>query len=1148
MNVVVVQHALNSGEVSARAEGRQDQNKYLASCRVLENWLPLTVGGLTRRPGFRKVQKARYSGLTNDTVVLIPFLFSTEQAYVCEFGDQYVRFFKEVNGVISQAGSDVATPYTIPDLRFVKLGAFQSADVMYIMTANHPTMKLARIASDVFTLTEVSFNPPATQEDQPTSDVTGGGVGAMTLSATTGLAQTATVVPAYFLAGDVGRIIVSGPGRAVITGLVSHQQINIDIVDDFVSTTLASWHLEGFGNATMDPSAANANQGITVAANMDTFRVEDEGKYIVIYGGLVRITHFTDPTIVQGIIVVPFRDVPNDPNTGQPYVDPPASAVWSLEINSWSPELGYPSCGCFFQSRMWACSGQTINGSATGDFENFGKGSDADDAIQATLDDDQVNPIRWIKGLGTRGGILQLATAGSAYACTSSAEGKALAPNDFSALPVSSRGSEFISPLRIGSQLIFVQYGGKKFRELVFDFVTDKYKSPNLLILAEHLTEHNKILEVVYQQEFDSIIWLIRDDGTLMALTYQEDENVIGWSRHPTDGTFQSITVIPRPANGKDWLWAAVKRTVGTVTQTFIEAMEEDAIDVGTREWLRLQTDCASVLVPGAGGVLTGLSDLEGKTVRVIGDGILYQDQVVTGGQVTITPLPVTLPSSVEVGLDYQSIAITNEPVVPQPNGPMHCRRWKNLGIRVRHAGPGLTLNIDESADVGLAMRLIEMAMDQQVPLQEGKLCAEQLDYSPWARVRVKQTLPFPAEILNIVGELEVSDEWCCDSVDETVHMGLPPPPPPPPPTCPDAAPGAQTLAQACCYNNTLWVTPAGTASSLSHMPDDFTFWSTSSLQSGTGSSPYPISSPKDWYLWTPASPTGTDCTLTDITSSAVPPTPPHTITSFVTQGGNAGRSGKSDENSYVMSSIAGDLGNIGAYFGQLSGFTPLIDSYNCTHSGSGPWTKFGGFYYSNIWCIGSNQGYMKIWSVPGGIEQTTVATLWIGGVADGGSPLPGVNQIGQIFAMQATATALWVLKKAPTDANVKLCKLDKSALTLTTQYSITDSFWTDIGPRCFNFDVFNDDLIFLIARDNSGPNAGTVFSIGWFKPSTNAFFRIGTFTTACSIPGAATTSSSGTSAFFYKKNYFFVGGDTGNVLKLGPLVCPSNPALAWEN
>ncbi len=60
---------------------------------------------------------------------------------------------------------------------------------------------------------------------------------------------------------------------------------------------------------------------------------------------------------------------------------------------------------------------------------------------------------------------------------------------------------------------------GWKIQELVFDFDTDSYKAPDLTILSEHVTE-NGIVEMAYQKEPDSILWCVRDDGVLAAMTY----------------------------------------------------------------------------------------------------------------------------------------------------------------------------------------------------------------------------------------------------------------------------------------------------------------------------------------------------------------------------------------------------------------------------------------------------------------------------------------------------------------------------------------------------------------------------------------------------------------------------------------------------
>jgi len=772
-NVSRINFALNVGEVSPRSEARQDKTeKYSSACRILRNWLPVTMGGVKRREGFAYSAKAKYSGLENADVRLIDFRFSSTQAYMLEFGDFYVRFFKDgvplMDPVNPAIPHELVTPFGIADLDLIKIGSFQSADVMYICTGIYPVQKLARIAvsPDEFTLSAVSFNPPATHADTPLGTEIGSGT--LTLSAVTGDGINITAANACWLDGDVGRTLVSGAGRAVITTFTSANILVADVVSDFVSTTILEdeWHFEGFGAIAVDPTNRLAGQGVGLDAGNNIFRATDVDKYMTIYGGLIKLTAYINGAKMNGIILNTLIDVPNDPASGLPYGDPPSTTVWGIEHESWTDILGYPVCGCFFQSRMWLCKGMTINGSVTGDFENFSKGANADDAIQRTIDDDQVNPIRWIKAVRS----LQVGTGGSAYEVTASTPGKALSPSDFNVLPISSRGSANIPPTRIGGQLIHVQFGQKKIRELVFDFVTDKFRSPSLVMLAEHLTENKFLMDVAFQQEPDSIVWLVRNDGMLLALTYQEDENVIAWSTHPTTGEVTSVACIPRPTTGKDWLWASIERDINGVTETFIEHMEPDA--AVNREWASLQTDCASLAVPDANLLITGADHLEGATVRVIGDGMLFSDAVVTGGQFTLEPAIAV--AQVEYGLDYESEGLTCEPFIPPEQGGMFmCRRWKALGMRVRRAGPGLTLNVDDSADVGLAILRPDHPMDAAIPLQEGKLCTEQTNYNPFCRVSFKQTLPFPAEVMNIVGDLEIGTEWCCETVDENPDFEL---------------------------------------------------------------------------------------------------------------------------------------------------------------------------------------------------------------------------------------------------------------------------------------------------------------------------------------------------------------------------------------
>ncbi|MBW2623128.1 MAG: hypothetical protein JRD68_09505, partial [Deltaproteobacteria bacterium] len=81
-----------AGEISEKMAGRVDFGKYYSGCRTLENMLVLPQGGATRRPGTVYAASVKDP---NRRTRLIPFEFSDEQAYMLEFGDQYIRFYKD---------------------------------------------------------------------------------------------------------------------------------------------------------------------------------------------------------------------------------------------------------------------------------------------------------------------------------------------------------------------------------------------------------------------------------------------------------------------------------------------------------------------------------------------------------------------------------------------------------------------------------------------------------------------------------------------------------------------------------------------------------------------------------------------------------------------------------------------------------------------------------------------------------------------------------------------------------------------------------------------------------------------------------------------------------------------------------------------
>ena len=92
-----LQAAFNAGEIGPRLAARVDFAKYGHAAARVENLIPLPQGGLTRRPGTRFVAAAADH---DRRPRLLPFEFSTEQAYVLEAGEGRFRFFRDRGQIV----------------------------------------------------------------------------------------------------------------------------------------------------------------------------------------------------------------------------------------------------------------------------------------------------------------------------------------------------------------------------------------------------------------------------------------------------------------------------------------------------------------------------------------------------------------------------------------------------------------------------------------------------------------------------------------------------------------------------------------------------------------------------------------------------------------------------------------------------------------------------------------------------------------------------------------------------------------------------------------------------------------------------------------------------------------------------------------
>ena len=89
---VATQLSFNSGQLSQLMKYRVDTDKHTMGCEEMENVMVRAKGMAFKRPGTEFIDDAN----STSNVRLIPFEYSENDAYVLEFGHEYIGFLRTV--------------------------------------------------------------------------------------------------------------------------------------------------------------------------------------------------------------------------------------------------------------------------------------------------------------------------------------------------------------------------------------------------------------------------------------------------------------------------------------------------------------------------------------------------------------------------------------------------------------------------------------------------------------------------------------------------------------------------------------------------------------------------------------------------------------------------------------------------------------------------------------------------------------------------------------------------------------------------------------------------------------------------------------------------------------------------------------------
>lgn len=795
-----LQSTFDKGEISPLLGSRADVDFWRASLEYCRNFNVLTHGGLRRRSGTRFIAEVADS---SQYTRLLPFRFSEMQSYVLAVnGGGTLRFFSE-RAVVGSSPYQISHTYAPNDLPSLSFTQFN--DVAYLAHKAYAPRKLSRLGDTNWTLGLALFKdgPYMDGEDvsttlKPSYDgsviITGttqsttisGGYFEITLS-------SAQAVDNYWVTSASVGSVGENPNGWTFNGWDGANWVILDDVGgesgwvrsdrhyyetdnkrpftkyrftwkgpQSSDATQLRWGACGLHRVPDEQVASTITASSTAGINDGVgFLPSDVGRSIRIAGPSLRW---------QWVKIVGYFSSTQVAVVQYGHVLATTDPIASWRMGAFSPSSGWPGCVTLFNERvMWGRTNKqpvTVFGSKQGNFEDYGASNTPaeTDGLAITLLSSNQNEILWLaddEDLIT-GSAGQIRTIGPADLNKS-----------FSATNITQRkgptsGSSQLRPLSIGGVTLYAGAGATKIRELVLGD-QNRYVAPELSLLGEHLFKTG-IRDWSFCERPDPQIYCAMGDGSLVSVTYDREQKIVGFARHEiAKGFVESLAVVPGVQQGYDDLYMVVRRTINGQTKRYIEVLERpfdgdiDTIDDS------FHVDCGATYNGSPIQTVTGLGFLEGEQVIALADGNVVDSLTDDNGAETpliVSGGAVTLPyaaSRISIGLRYRSRAITLPVAGPQQDGTLFGRNKTIISAMVDLLNSG-SCRLGCAGNKDWQPEIIEQLMKRggnlfgsKIELQTGFTACD-LDGS-WldsgGRIIMETDEPLPLLIRSLVMQLE---------------------------------------------------------------------------------------------------------------------------------------------------------------------------------------------------------------------------------------------------------------------------------------------------------------------------------------------------------------------------------------------------------
>lgn len=511
-NANITQPSFSSGILSTELFSRIDFNKIETGLKQCENFVIRPAGGAIFRAGTYYISETKYP-LKN--VALIPFVFNRKDGLCLEFGDKYIRFYKNGKRVETDGiPYEVETPYLESEVKDIKF--CQNKNDVYLAHENHPPALLHRNTDVDWTYTEMSLNPTLTSPSE------------VTITADGAKHSEAIVKTEWQYAVSA----VDEDGQESFVTYSNKIESDVDLLNQPINV---SW-----------------SEVISLDKKIKEYRVYriKAGDFYLVY---IQSKKGDGETYK-------IKDVSFAPNT----------SIAPKEKFTAFGEGKYPrAVGMWNQRLIFAGTKEkpsTFWMSRVKQYEDFTKSivNAADDGIELTFNSGTLDAITDIVPMDD----LIVFTEGKIWRVSGTSV------SNMSAYIESYSGSCGIRPFATKKSVLFVDSSKNIVSNFIYSYELNGYTGQNLDTLSRQLFDGYTIEDISYRDSPYGVMYAIRNDGVMLGLTYMREENIYAWHKHTTSGgLFKAVCAVD--GDKEDNVYVAVQRGEKTYIETFGSYIDE---------------------------------------------------------------------------------------------------------------------------------------------------------------------------------------------------------------------------------------------------------------------------------------------------------------------------------------------------------------------------------------------------------------------------------------------------------------------------------------------------------------------------------------------------------------------------------------------